>query len=126
MESGEQGHYIGLDDDVLWRRHNAGGCTHSWEVYMVPHCSVCIWVPLSPLLALLLLRRRLHVTTVYAQFTALILWSTAPFYSAYCVPIVVLHKLLRKGHKHNKRQKKNRLAKRLMLAKKQMKIEIMY
>ena len=30
MESGEQGHYIRLDNDVLWRRHNAGGCTHSW------------------------------------------------------------------------------------------------
>ena len=30
MESGEQEHYIGLDNDVLWRGHNAGGCTHSW------------------------------------------------------------------------------------------------
>ena len=35
MESGEKGHYIRLDNDVLWRRHNAGGCTHSWGLYMV-------------------------------------------------------------------------------------------
>ena len=41
MESGEQGHYVGLNNYVLWRRNNAGGCTHSRRVYMIPHSFMC-------------------------------------------------------------------------------------
>ena len=111
------------DNDVLWRRHNVGGCTHSWGVYMVPHCFICIRVPLSPLLALLLLRWRLHLTIVYAQFTALFLWSIAPnrptvFLSQCCI------NSYEEGTKHNKRQKQNRLPKRLMLAKKERRYKL--
>ena len=46
MESGEQGHNVGLDNYVFWRRHNVGGCTHSRGVYMIPHSSVCIGISL--------------------------------------------------------------------------------
>ena len=41
-------------------------------IYM--HCDFC-----EPLVGFATSRWRLHLTTVYAHFTALFLWSTAPF-----------------------------------------------
>ena len=32
---------------ISWR-HNAGGCTHPWKVYVIPHGPICIRV-FSPL-----------------------------------------------------------------------------
>ena len=49
MESKEQGHNVGLDNYVLWRRHNAGGCTYPWRMYMIPHLSICIGISMNPL-----------------------------------------------------------------------------
>ena len=79
MESGEHGYNVGLDNYVLWKRHNAGGCTHSWGLYMIPHSFACIGIPLYPLLALLFLRWELHLITVQAHFTVLFLGSTDPY-----------------------------------------------
>ena len=97
------------------------GCTHPWWVYMVPHCSVCIWVPLNPLLALLFLMWRVHLVSVRAHFTTLFKWSTDPFQSACSVHVSMVHKLL--GKQHRTTTKKNaRLPKRLRLDKIKIKI----
>ena len=83
---------------------------------MVPHCSVCIRVPLKPLLALLFLKWRVHLVSVQAHFTTLFKWSTDPFQSAYSVLVPMVHKLLGKQHRQTN-NKKAGLPKRLRLAK---------
>ena len=82
---------------------------------MVPHCLVCIWVPLNPLLALLLLGWKVHLVSVQADFTSLFKWSTHSFQSGYSVPVPMVHKL--QGNQHKQTTKKTAgLAKRLRLA----------
>ena len=78
---------------------------------MVPHCLVCIWVPLNPMLALLLLRWKVHLVSVQADFTSLFKWSIDPFQFSCSVPIPMVHKL--QGNQHKKTAG---LAKRLRLA----------
>ena len=88
---------------------------------MVPHCSVCIWVPLNPLLAMLFLRWGIHLVSVQAHFTTLFKWSTDPFQSSCSVPVPMVHKLLGKLHRQTTKKKAG-LPKRLRLAIKKMKI----
>ena len=89
---------------------------------MVSHCSVCIWVPLNPLLALLFLRWGIHLVSVQAHFANLFKWSTDPFQSSCSVPVPMVHKLLGKLHRQITKKKVG-LPKRLRLAiKKKMKI----
>ena len=83
---------------------------------MVPHYSVCIWVPLNRLLALLFLRWRVHLVSVQAQFTTLFKWSTDPFQFSCSVPVPMVHKLLGKQHRQTTKKKAG-LPIRLRLAK---------
>ena len=86
-----------------------------WWVYMVPHCSICIWVPLNPLLALMFLRWGIHLITIHAHIATLFKWSIDPFQSACSVLVPMVQKLLGKLHRQITKKKAG-LPKRIRLA----------
>ena len=76
MEGGEKWHQVRPNNHVLSWGYNAGWCTHSQRVYVVPHGPESIEVPLRSLLTLLLFMCGFHLITIQAHFTTWFLWNT--------------------------------------------------